>query len=181
MTILGLTFLALLDQLGSASISTWSTQRNFSDWISNTLHLSIFHQSSFAFVSRLPPSFNYTKSIKQRGQVMKYRFKSKNPKGGYPMKVTEHGAGFFGIMHTNGNLRDMKPFKNHHESFVQQGVNYFIHSPYEVLSKDSAHHRTVVNHSLIVYVNPQKTILDGPLENYKPFRFSFEFMQGRFP
>jgi hypothetical protein len=92
------------------------------------------------------------------------------------MKVTEHLAGYYGVLRTNENYRNMKLFSNHHESFTYQGLNYFIHSPYEMFSKDSAYHRTVVNHSLVVYLNPQKTILDDPLKNYEPYRFGVAFM-----
>jgi hypothetical protein len=107
---------------------------------------------------------------------MKYRFISKNPKGHYPMRVTDHLSGYYAVLRTNENYKNMKLFANHHGSFVHQGDNYFIHSPYELFSRDSAYHRTVVGHLLIVYLNPQKTNIDDPLKNYEPYRFGVAFM-----
>jgi hypothetical protein len=92
------------------------------------------------------------------------------------MKVKDHRTGFYSMLRSNRGYLNIKVVANHHKSFVRQGLNYLIHSPYEVFSKDSAYHRTVVNHSLVVYLNPQKTILDEPLEDYEPSRFDVEFM-----
>jgi hypothetical protein len=60
---------------------------------------------------------------------------------------------------------------NYHHSFTHQGVNYFIHNPYEMFSKFSAKHQSIANFSMIVYLNPQKTIIDETLEGYEPRRF----------
>jgi hypothetical protein len=61
--------------------------------------------------------------------------------------------------------------KNHHETFDYQGVKFLIHNPYELFSKQSASHTTVANSSMIVYLNPQKTIIDEVLQKYNPKRF----------
>jgi hypothetical protein len=42
------------------------------------------------------------------------------------------------------------------QTFTRQGVQYFIHSPYELFSRESASHHTIVNHSMIVYVNDRQ-------------------------
>jgi hypothetical protein len=96
------------------------------------------------------------------------------------MKVTEHLAGFYGVLRTNEHYRNIKVFANHHESFTHQGIKYSIHSPYEMFSKDSAFYRTIVNHSLVVYLNPQKTVLDEPLKSYEPHRFGIELVTNLF-
>jgi hypothetical protein len=59
---------------------------------------------------------------------------------------------------------------NHHESMMHEGAKYLIHNPYEMFSRESASHQTIVNHSLIVYAVPQKTIIDKALESYSPER-----------
>jgi hypothetical protein len=105
---------------------------------------------------------------------MKYRIRSLSPRGGYPMKVKDYQNGFDSTVMTNKYFNDLEFFQNIHESFIQQGNNYFISSPDEYFSKESAHHRTIVNHSLVVYLNPQKTIIDSNLEHYRPERFDIE-------
>jgi hypothetical protein len=56
---------------------------------------------------------------------------------------------------------------NHHENFVYEGAwFYYIHSPYEIFSKESAKHHSITEHSMIVHVNPQKTIIDEAVESY---------------
>jgi hypothetical protein len=60
---------------------------------------------------------------------------------------------------------------NHHKTFDYRGDNYWIHSPYELFSKLSAHHRTIIRHSISVYLNPQKMLIDEALESYPPKRF----------
>jgi hypothetical protein len=122
---------------------------------------------------RLPPHFNYTKSIKHRSQVLKYRILGVKPRLDYPKRVKDYHAGFQSILMTNKHFFDFEVFENHHETFVSQGVDYFIHSPYELFSKESQNHRTIVNHSIFVHLDPQKTIIDTVLEKYTPERFVF--------
>jgi acid-sensing ion channel, other len=61
-------------------------------------------------------------------------------------------------------------YTKHHESFNYEGVNYLIHNPFEMFSRDSKLHQTVANHSITVYLNPVKTIIDEALEAYEPQR-----------
>jgi hypothetical protein len=63
---------------------------------------------------------------------------------------------------------------NHHKNFDYRGVNYWIHSPYELFSKLSAHHRSIARHSIIVNLNPQKVLIDEALESYPPQRFEID-------
>jgi hypothetical protein len=97
-----------------------------------------------------------------------------DPDGDYPMGVTEHVSGFssiIGLVSTRENRENRTFDRNHHKKFIFQGLNYLIHSPYEMFSKDSAVHQCIVNHSMIVYLNPQKTIIDKALEDYEPKRY----------
>jgi hypothetical protein len=88
------------------------------------------------------------------------------------MSVRNHKSGYFSTIQLgiNGYKNEDYLDKNHHESLVYQGAKYLIHSPYELFSRESASHQTIVNHSLIVYLNPQKTIIDEALESYPPER-----------
>ena len=123
---------------------------------------------------RLPSSFNYTKSIKHRGQLFKYRMRSESPEEYYPMGVTEYMSGFSSMIRfVPARTKPInKTFdRNHHKNFIFQGLNYLIHSPFELFSKDSAVHQSILNHSMVVYLNPQKTIIDKTLEDSEPQRF----------
>jgi hypothetical protein len=61
--------------------------------------------------------------------------------------------------------------RNHHESYDYQGINYLIHSPFELPSRFSKKHQTIANSSIIVLLNPTKIVIDEALESYKPKRF----------
>jgi hypothetical protein len=89
----------------------------------------------------------------------------------YPLKVADYQSGFYSYLSLVSYVpRKMRYEKNHHESHNYQGVNYYIHSPYELVSKFAAKHQTISNSSMIVYLNPQKTIIDEALESYEPKR-----------
>jgi hypothetical protein len=60
--------------------------------------------------------------------------------------------------------------QNHHKSFDYQGVKFLIHNPYEMFSKLSASHTTIANSSMVVFLNPQTTIIDEVLKGYEPKR-----------
>jgi hypothetical protein len=60
--------------------------------------------------------------------------------------------------------------QNHHEKYNYQGLNYYIHSPYELVTRDSAFHQTLDNHSIIVHLSPRKILIDEALESYPPER-----------
>jgi hypothetical protein len=90
------------------------------------------------------------------------------------MSATSYKSGFYsivqlGIKGISGETEDRLD-ENHHESLVHEGAKYLIHSPYELFSRESASHHTIVNHSVIVHVTPQKTIIDTALESYPPER-----------
>lgn len=115
----------------------------------------------------MPWYFNFSRSYFQhRSQVFKYRFLSYDPPGGYPMSVTGFRQGFYSLVKSN----DEKTDKNDHESLIYEGVRYFIHSPYDLFSKESLMINTIATHSLVVFLDPQKTIIDKALENYEPKR-----------
>jgi hypothetical protein len=91
----------------------------------------------------------------------------------YPLSVTDYRSGFLSIIMKRENYPSYSTVyleQNHHEKFNYQGVNYWVHSPYEVFTKESAFHQTIANHSIIVYVNPRKIIIDEALESYPPER-----------
>jgi hypothetical protein len=132
---------------------------------SNVFKLTLTH---FSIASH----FNYSKAYSQRGQVFKYRTAAQSPPGNYPMSAVDHKSGYFSIIQLGISGFSGQDYldENHHESLVHEGAKYLIHSPYELFSRESASHETIVNHSLIVYVNPQKTIIDKALESYPPER-----------
>jgi hypothetical protein len=106
--------------------------------------------------------------------TLKYRTKTLEPSGRYPMKVVTYKTSFYSYVRMGGerkeNIEEGLFDPSEHETFTRQGVQYFIHSPYEMFSRESASHQTIVNHSMIVYLNPQKTIIDEALESYPPER-----------
>jgi hypothetical protein len=90
-----------------------------------------------------------------------------------PQSVTHFRDGFLAkIMKRNDfpGYRYQSLDQNHHEKFNYQGLNYFIHSPYELVSRDSAFHQTIANHSIMVHLSPKKMLIDEALENYPPER-----------
>lgn len=76
------------------------------------------------------------------------------------MKVTEYRKGFYSLI-KDQNLVE------YHKNFNLQGSNFYIHNPFEFISKESTRHQTIKNHSLIVYLNPQRTYIDEALEGYE--------------
>jgi acid-sensing ion channel, other len=122
---------------------------------------------------KLPKSFNFTKARYLQSQIMKYRIRTMNPNKPYPLNVSEYRSGFSSVLQKTYHKRPMDI--NHHEKFNYQGINYFIHSPYEMISRETAVHQSIVNHSMIVYLNPQKTIIDKALEKYSSERFELLF------
>jgi hypothetical protein len=86
------------------------------------------------------------------------------------MNITNSFSGFFARVHLIPDHID-KPDLNHHESHRIQGSRFLIHNPFDMFSGDSAVHQTIVNHSIIVHLNPVKTIIDKALKNFKPKRF----------
>jgi hypothetical protein len=132
-------------------------------------NFNLIHSHDLFYLEHLPGIFNYTKSIPHYQQIFKYRSMSQQNTNLYPKHVTDPQAGFFSIIH---QTRYRKPFDtNHHEKHITQGFDYFIHNPHEVLSKASIWYQSIVNHSMIIYLNPQKTIIDEALESFEPERF----------
>jgi hypothetical protein len=85
------------------------------------------------------------------------------------MNVSDYQSGMFSLVGLLTHVPSKRKYDfNHHEKFNYQGVNYFIHSPYELFSKSSVTHQTIANHSMIVYLNPQKRVIDEALESYEP-------------
>jgi acid-sensing ion channel, other len=121
----------------------------------------------------LPRSFNFSKAATLRTQIMKYRIRTMNPNKPYPLNVSEYRSGFLSVLQQSRWKRPLDI--NHHEKFNYQGINYFIHSPYEMISRETPSHQSIVNHSMIIYLNPQKTIIDEALEKYSPERFELVF------
>jgi hypothetical protein len=89
------------------------------------------------------------------------------------MHVNDYRAGFYAIVQTNIDFYDTEIRSKQHETFTREGINYYIHSPFEMFSSDSAIHRTIVNHSISVYLNPEMTEIDEALKRYKLKRFVF--------
>jgi hypothetical protein len=96
---------------------------------------------------------------------------SQKPNKTYPLKVAEYQSGYYSYVAMVSYVPSKRFYdKNHHETFNYQGVNYYIHNPYEMVTKFAAKHQTIANYSMIVYLNPQKTIIDDALKSYEPKR-----------
>jgi hypothetical protein len=90
------------------------------------------------------------------------------------MRVQTYKRGYFSYLR-EGVKKKEAPEKglfdpSDHETFTRKGIKHFIHSPYEMFSKESPNHQTFNQHSMIVYLNPQKTIIDKALESFPPKR-----------
>jgi hypothetical protein len=124
------------------------------------------------YICSLPPHFNYSRTIEVRGMVFKYRIATFGPPGHYPMTVRTYRSGYFSYLKT-GVKENKAPEEglldpSDHETFTGKGIKHIIHSPYEMFSKESAKHQTINGHSMIVYLNPQKMIINKALESYPP-------------
>jgi hypothetical protein len=92
------------------------------------------------------------------------------------MSVTDHRSGYKVLTRLRTpavKLSQESLDRNHHEKFNYQGTNYLIHSPFELSSKLSSMHQSIVNSSLIINLKPRKTIIDEALRTYPPRRFDF--------
>jgi hypothetical protein len=123
----------------------------------------------FHIKNSLSQHFNFSRSIRHRGQVLKYRIVTVNYKGSYPMQVTRYRQGLYATVYLFESFKQMTSTKAH-DNFPLGGVNFLIHSPFDMISKESASHQTIPTHSLVVYLNPQKSIIDEALEKYEPKR-----------
>jgi hypothetical protein len=131
----------------------------------------ILEQTNSSILFRLPQHFNYSKSIKLYGQIVKYRIRSQIPDEPYPMSSEDYQAGFYIMIQMVERYYKDKIDENHHETHIYKGARFLIHNPNDLFSKDSPSHQTVVSHSVMVHVNPQKTIIDKALEKYNANRF----------
>jgi hypothetical protein len=95
------------------------------------------------------------------------------------MIITEYRSGFFSLFRMKAfwNSYDEEWFidPNHHKSYLNQGIKYLIHSPYDLFSKSSISYQSITNNSLIIYLNPQKTIIDEDLKSFQPKRSEYFF------
>jgi hypothetical protein len=120
----------------------------------------------------MPKFFNFSKIMKKRNYGNRFNIKTKDQDRNvsYPLHVTQYRSGFLSnirklpLLYKNKTHRFLDP--NHHEKFNYQGINYLIHNPFDLFSRDSKVHQTIANHSIIVYLNPVKTIIDKALEKY---------------
>jgi hypothetical protein len=70
-----------------------------------------------SFIRRLPSQFNYTRSVKKRYHISKYRKISQDPDQPYPMKVGSYQSGFFSYVQLVPYFPDKIRYdRNHHES-----------------------------------------------------------------
>jgi hypothetical protein len=101
--------------------------------------------------------------------VDKYLIKSASSPSKYPQSVYNNKVGFNQVVIPTV---DDIPDANHQQSHIYEGVKYLIHSPYEMFSADSVSHQTIYGHHMIVYLNPQKTVIEKTLESYPLERLS---------
>lgn len=179
MIIMELISLKSLDTRDSVTISTLWTHRIFFIWRSNIFCRKFEKlQNTSIFNFSLPDSFNYSRSIKQRDMIKEFQARPKDPNDDYPMMISEYHSGFFSVFRmisVYSKLGDRFLVPNHHKSYVNQGVKYLIHSPYDLFSKSSISYQSVPNNSLIIYLNPQKTQIDDALKNFQPKRSEYNF------
>jgi hypothetical protein len=127
-------------------------------------------------LEHLPETFNYSKKLYSRDLVMKYIAMAKVPKDPYPMRVIDSRSGFHAMTTQSRMYRD--PLEvNHHEKYNFQGFKYLIHSPFEMISATTTLHQSIVNHSMIIYLNPQKTIIHKTLRSYGAKRFHLKLFR----
>jgi hypothetical protein len=119
------------------------------------------------FHCRLPPQFNFTRSNYFDLRIDEFERQAEDPDMPYPLSVTDYQFGYVSLVNIISHIPILQKLMNqsiHHKTFDYQGVNYLIHSPYDMLSKRLALHRTINKHSIIVYLNPKKVILDESIE-----------------
>jgi hypothetical protein len=129
----------------------------------------------------MPAHFNYTKSLKLRSEVEKYRRMTKLPNTTAVMSVTNYESGFWATHH----ITSLNPFENqfdtnHHKFFDYLGTNIFINSPFKLFSRFSTRHLTVSNNTLIVYLQPQQKIIDESIKGYELKRFEVPTLSRHF-
>jgi hypothetical protein len=91
-----------------------------------------------------------------------------------PLSVGDHRSGYVSSINMVSLYRSQQKYdRNHHKSYDYQGVNYLIHSPFEMPSRFSTKHQTVANYSIIVLLDPTKIIIDEALESYEPKRLAY--------
>jgi hypothetical protein len=131
----------------------------------------------FFLINRLPKNFDFSRDYKTKYQIVKYRSKPLDPEEfnqTYPMKVSSHQSGFrsnikFATKHISGQGRPSLD-QNHHKTHVFEGCRYFIHSPYDMLSKSSKSYQSLVDFRILFFLNPQQTKIDDTVVAYPPQR-----------
>jgi hypothetical protein len=89
------------------------------------------------------------------------------------LKVEEYHGGFFSLIRLVSNQLKFSKLKldtNHHKSYVYQGLNFLIHNPFDMFSRSSTLYQSVVNNSIMIYVNPQRTMIEEGLKGFRPKR-----------
>jgi hypothetical protein len=120
---------------------------------------------------RLPGEFEFFIQYSWVKQIKKNYLYTTKPKHPYPLKVEHFQSGYFSKVGLVSYVPSKAYYdRNHHESHNYQGLNYYIHNPYELVSHLSAKHQTIANYSIVVNVNPQMTIIDEALKAYEPKR-----------
>jgi hypothetical protein len=112
--------------------------------------------------------------LKQLTPFINFEYWGVSDKFSYPLSVTHFSSGLLSNILKRDNVpgyRFESLDQNHHEKFNYQGLNYYIHSPYEFVSRESSFHQTIANHSIIVHLSPRKIIVDEALQSYPPERF----------
>jgi hypothetical protein len=135
----------------------------------------VLHTPSFS----LPSHFNYSRVRSKRRVVLKYYITSQRLPDRYPYGVYNNRVGFDQRLFYSDENDNKQHHTNHHPSHIYRRAKYFIHSPYEMFSSDSASHQTIYAHQMIVYLNPQKTIIDETLESYPLERLSYHFCSAK--
>jgi hypothetical protein len=117
-------------------------------------------------------NFNYSRSLKLSGEVLKYRRKTQFPNTTTVMSVTNYESGFWVTHDLLSYIFSVHYFDtNQHKFFDYYGTNFMINSPFELFSKFSTRHLTVSNNTLIVYLQPQQKIIDESIKGYEVKRF----------
>jgi hypothetical protein len=124
----------------------------------------------------MPMNFNFNKTILQLPYQKIAKAGNHNPDNvTYPMNVTHFQSGFSSLLRMRPTYLKYQTItldQNHHEKYNYQGIKYLIHSPYELFTKQTSIHQSITNHSIIVYLNPKKVIIDKALESYEFKRYS---------
>jgi hypothetical protein len=124
----------------------------------------------------LPEQFNYPRVVDYSGmKIERYALRSANPEERnmtYPLHATSIDSRcYLNCPYSMGYSRQADSPEAFDEGYIIDGYRYFIHSPYETLTKSTKHITNIIPYSIQGFITPSQTLIDDSLKSYAPKQY----------